>query len=98
MPGWVLTETGSESPVVFRLAPGSIRTLGRTARADFILDAALVSRLHCRLTADPSDQLIVEDLGSTNRTRVNGTRIERQILKPGDRLTVGRVEFEVVRE
>ena len=98
MPGWVLTETGSESPVVFRLAPGSIRTLGRTARADFILDAALVSRLHCRLTADPSDQLIVEDLGSTNGTRVNGTRIERQILKPGDRLTVGRVEFEVVRE
>ena len=98
MPGWVLTETDSESPVVFRLAPGSIRTLGRTARADFILDAALVSRLHCRLTADPSDQLIVEDLGSTNGTRVNGTRIERQILKPGDRLTVGRVEFEVVRE
>ena len=98
MPGWVLTETGSESPVVFRLAPGSIRTLGRTARADFILDAALVSRLHCRLTADPSDQLIVEDLGSTNGTRVNGTRIERQILRPGDRLTVGRVEFEVVRE
>ena len=98
MPGWVLTETDSESPVVFRLAPGSIRTLGRTARADFILDAALVSRLHCRLTADPSDQLIVEDLGSTNGTRVNGTRIERQILKPGDRLTVGRVEFEVVRD
>jgi pSer/pThr/pTyr-binding forkhead associated (FHA) protein len=51
---------------------GSIKTIGRTARADFIVDAALISRLHCRLTADRSDQLVVEDLGSTNGTRVNG--------------------------
>lgn len=95
MAGWIIQETGSEAPVIFRLPPGSIRTLGRTARADFILDAALVSRLHCRLTADRSDQLIVEDLGSTNGTLVNGQRVDRQILRAGDRLTVGRVEFEV---
>jgi pSer/pThr/pTyr-binding forkhead associated (FHA) protein len=94
MAGWILQTTG-ESPIIFRLPPGSIKTIGRTARADFIIDAALVSRLHCRLTADPSDQLIVEDLGSTNGTIVNGARVDRHVLRPGDTLTVGRVDFSV---
>jgi pSer/pThr/pTyr-binding forkhead associated (FHA) protein len=94
MTGWIL-QTKDDSPVVFRLPAGSVKTVGRTARADFILDAALVSRLHCRLTADKSDQLIVEDLGITNGTLVNGRRVDRQILKSGDTVTIGRVEFEV---
>jgi len=71
--------------------------VGRTARADFILDAALVSRVHCRLTADKSDQLVVEDLKSTNGTLVNGKRVERQVLKAGDVVTIGRVELEVTQ-
>ena len=94
MPGWILT-TADDPPVTLRLPAGSVKTLGRTARADFIVDAALVSRLHCRLTADRSDQLIVEDLGSTNGTLVNGKRIDRMVLRAGDRLRVGRVEFEI---
>jgi ABC transport system ATP-binding/permease protein len=96
MAGWLL-QTRDETPVIFRLPLGSIKTVGRTARADFILDAALVSRIHCRLTADKSDQLIVEDLNSTNGTLVNGKRIERYVLKPGDVVTIGRVEFEVAQ-
>jgi pSer/pThr/pTyr-binding forkhead associated (FHA) protein len=96
MAGWIL-QSVSETPMVIRLPPGSVRTLGRTAHADFILDAALVSRVHCRLTADKSDQLVVEDLRSTNGTMVNGERVERQLLKAGDRVTVGRVDFEVVQ-
>jgi pSer/pThr/pTyr-binding forkhead associated (FHA) protein len=96
MAGWIL-QSLDETPVVIRLPPGSVRTLGRTSHADFILDAALVSRLHCRLTADRSDQLVVEDLRSTNGTMVNGERIQRQLLKPGDRVTVGRMDFEVVQ-
>jgi pSer/pThr/pTyr-binding forkhead associated (FHA) protein len=84
-----------DEPVVLRLQPGSIKTVGRGARADFILEAALVSRLHCRLSADPSQQLVVEDLKSTNGTFVNGEKVDRAILKPGDRLAIGRVEFVV---
>ena len=97
MNSWVL-ESSDETPFVLRLTPGSVKTVGRTARADFILDAPLVSRVHCRLTADKSDQLIVEDLTSTNGTRVNGERVERAVLRPGDTLTVGRVEFAVRHE
>ena len=94
MAGWIL-HTGDEPRITLRVPPGSVKTIGRTARADFIVDAALISRLHCRLTADRSDQLVVEDLGSTNGTIVNGRKVDRVILRAGDRLTVGRVEFQV---
>ena len=94
MAGWILTSDG-KSPLTIRLKPGSVKTLGRTAHADFIVDAALVSRLHCRLSAEVSHQLVVEDVGSTNGTRVNGRKVTRAVLKPGDRLKVGRVEFTV---
>ena len=96
MNGWTL-QSHDDTPIIFRLPKGSIRTIGRTTRADFILDAALVSRVHCRLTADSSsDRLVVEDLGSTNGTLVNGQRVTKHAIKAGDVLTVGRVEFRVM--
>ena len=94
MTGWIL-HSGDEPPITLRLPIGSVKTIGRTARADFIVDAALISRIHCRLTADPSNQLVVEDLGSTNGTIVNGKKVRRTVLRVGDRLTVGRIEFQV---
>jgi len=97
VPGWILESAAADDadPIVLRLPAGSVKTLGRTARADFIVNAPLVSRIHCRLTADTSDQLVVEDLGSQNGTRVNGRKVDRALLKIGDTLTVGRVEFEI---
>lgn len=94
MAGWILQSKG-EPAIIYRLPPNTVKTVGRATRADFILDAALVSRVHCRLTADKSDQLVVEDLESTNGTIVNGRTVTRQVLKPGDVVTIGRVEFEV---
>jgi ABC transport system ATP-binding/permease protein len=92
--GWILTGKG-EHPAIFRLPAGAIKTIGRATRADFILDEALVSRVHCRLTADRSDQLVVEDLKSTNGTMVNGKIVTRHVLKAGDLLTIGKAEFDV---
>src|SRR3982751_4159425 len=92
---WVLrTADAAELPFTFRILPGNIKTVGRAARADFIVDAPLVSRLHCRLTAGAAD-LEGVDLESTNGTFVNGERVERALLKRGDRLGVGRVELMV---
>ena len=96
MSGWVLTSTGEE-PVIVRLAPGSTKTIGRMAQADFILDAPLVSRVHCKLTVSRNGDLEVQDTGSTNGTLVNGQRVKKAALKAGDSLTVGRVEFTVAR-
>ena len=90
---WVL-----ESPeATFRLKPGAVKTVGRAPRADFILDVALVSRLHCRLTAG-ADNLEVVDLSSTNGTFVNDKRVQKATLAAGDRLRVGRVELIVDRQ
>ena len=76
---WILqsaTDAEGES-WTFRIAPGAIKTIGRAPRADFVVDAALVSRLHCRLTA--SDNAIdVVDLDSTNGTYINNQRIETE--------------------
>ncbi len=79
---------------MFRVAPGAIKTIGRATGADFIVDAALVSRVHCRLEA-AHDRMCVIDLSSTNGTYVNDKRIERAELRSGDRLRVGRVELTV---
>lgn len=92
----VTDDSGREK--VFRIGDGSVRTLGRATGADFIVDAALVSRVHCRLTAEPAGALEVRDLDSTNGTYVNGERVDIAQLAPGDRLKVGRVELEVARE
>jgi pSer/pThr/pTyr-binding forkhead associated (FHA) protein len=95
---WILTSDDSavDPPVVIRLATDTQRTLGRANRSDFILDAALVSRVHCRLLTDARGDLTVEDLDSTNGTFVNDQRVSgRAVLSPGDRLRVGRVELSV---
>ena len=94
---WIL-KTDSEHErdgCVFRLMPGAIKTLGHATRADFILDAALVSRLHCRFTARESGELEVEDLSSTNGTYVNDVRVKRRPLSPGDLVRIGRVKLTV---
>jgi ABC transport system ATP-binding/permease protein len=92
---WVLrTAENAEFPFTFRILPGNIKTVGRAARADFIVDAPLVSRLHCRLTAGAAE-LEVIDLESTNGTFVNGARVDRALLRRGDRLGVGRVELMI---
>ena len=92
---WILkTDEAADPPCLFRILPGSIKTVGRATGADFIVDAALVSRVHCRLTAGATE-LEVVDLESTNGTFVNEERITRLTLKPGDRVRAGRVELIV---
>ena len=96
---WILrTLNDGEPEKTFRILSGGIRTIGRATGADFIVDAPLVSRVHCRLTALPDGDLEVRDLNSTNGTFVNDERIENVRLSSGDRLRVGRVELVALRD
>src|SRR4051812_32099112 len=55
-----------------------------------------ISRVHGRFYRDASGQLIVEDLGSTNGTFVNGSRIAAATtLRPGDQVRVGQTTMTV---
>ena len=96
---WILrTVTEGLPEQTFRIMPGGVRTIGRATGADFIVDAALVSRVHCRVTALPDGGLELRDLDSTNGTFVNGQRIETARLASGDRIQVGRVELVSLRD
>lgn len=67
--------------------------IGRTPECDVVLYDAGVSRKHCRIFNEGSDFLI-EDMGSSNGTKVNGAPISRkQALATGDKLTLGPVVF-----
>jgi ABC transport system ATP-binding/permease protein len=93
---WTLQSIDPEDAgLTFRLLPGTLKTMGRAPRADFVVDAALVSRVHCRFTLNQINELQLEDLGSTNGTFVNGKKVTKAVLSDGDKLTVGRVQFVV---
>ena len=94
---WILRGPDRADTLTFRLPIGAAKTVGRAPRADFIIDAGLVSRLHCRLIAS-DEQLEVEDLKSTNGTFVNGKRVSKGRLGKGDRLRIGRVELTVEQQ
>jgi ABC transport system ATP-binding/permease protein len=97
---WLLhvAAAGRDDRQVFRVRPGGVKTVGRANRADFIVRAPLVSRLHCCLSASHDGELEVRDLRSTNGTFVNDFRIQQAQLTPGDRLRVGSCELLVTRE
>lgn len=95
---WILRTTNEERERTFRMLPRTVKTMGRATGADFSLEAALVSRVHCRLTADAEGGLELRDLESTNGTFVNDARVEIARLVPGDRVRVGRVELIALRD
>ena len=96
---WILQSVEPvDLELTFRLLPGTLKTMGRAPGVDFVVDAALVSRVHCRFTLNQGHELELEDLGSTNGTFVNGTKIGKAVLRDGDKLTVGRVLFAVGTE
>jgi pSer/pThr/pTyr-binding forkhead associated (FHA) protein len=63
--------------------------IGRDRSTTLALEDDQVSRRHARVAAQ-DDLAVVEDLGSTNGTYVNGQPIEGpRVLRPGDRIRVG---------
>lgn len=62
--------------------------LGRSEKADILLEERTVSRKHAELRYDGRYWLI-EDLASTNGTQVNHTPTDRARLKDGDRISIG---------
>jgi len=94
--GWALVvEKGPRAGLTFMLGPGKI-AVGRHPESDIVLDDVTVSRQHCRLDANDLE-LQVEDLGSTNGTYVNDSRVDIARLNPGDEVMIGRFQFLVAR-
>ena len=69
-------------------------TIGQSPDAGVRLEDHWVSRQHCELNA-VKGTLVVRDLGSMLGTFVNGLNVNRALLMPGDKLTVGITSFLV---
>jgi hypothetical protein len=69
-------------------------TVGRGALCDVTLKDASVSEFHFRLTADTEDVLL-EDLGSSNGLWIGRAKVERAHLLPGARFRAGAVRMQL---
>ena len=84
------------------LVAGTPLVLGRSREADLQVRDRQVSGRHCSLTIDAAAaggpgplQVQVEDLGSTNGTFVDGQRIDRGTIAPGQTLRLGESSWRV---
>ncbi|MFG2933887.1 FtsK/SpoIIIE domain-containing protein [Streptomyces achromogenes] len=87
---------GPDAGGVHLLHGGRI-TVGRSADADVPLDDPDVSRLHCAVTVGADGRVSVADLGSTNGTSLDGTRVtDRPVRVPaGGLLRIGESALRV---
>jgi hypothetical protein len=84
----LIVRSGPNPGTVFDLTK-EVTMLGRDVTNDIPLGDAEISRQHARLTRTPGG-MVLEDLGSTNGTFVNGERLTSpRLLQPGDTLGFG---------
>lgn len=95
----------SQAPMLAQLIPldggkpvpiqRDITVVGRSRdECDLYINRNSISKLHCVIVRTDG-LLFVRDLGSTNGTKVNGQRILRGALLPGDQLAFANVKFKV---
>ena len=69
--------------------------VGRSSELDMVLVEDMVSRKHAKISAT-ADNILIQDLGSTNGTFVNGEKIKKVRLKEGDRILIGTSIIKLV--
>jgi len=74
----------------YEIGVGEI-TIGRSAACNVVAESSAVSKLHARIRRT-AEELILEDLGSSNGTFVNGERVTTTLLHNVDLVLLGGVE------
>jgi hypothetical protein len=77
--------------------PGSSAVFGRDPGCDVVLNDTKCSRRHA-IVEEREGRLIVRDTGSANGIYVNGRRVDRALLAPGDSIRLGDVQLRVLAE
>ncbi len=72
-------------------------TIGRSTKADIVLEDEKASRLHCGIRF-MDDEYHLKDLASKNGTYLNNERIETATVKPGDKVRVGDTVISVEKQ
>lgn len=71
--------------------------VGRLDSCDIPLRFPNVSKKHCRLRFEKGFWYI-EDMGSTNGVKVNGNRVQKKLLHPGDTITIAKRTYTIEYE
>src|SRR5512138_1191508 len=69
--------------------------IGRLASAHLVLDDEKVSRIHSVIEVAPDGAISIIDMGSAEGTFVNGKKVSRGVLQPGDQITLGGLRIVV---
>jgi hypothetical protein len=88
--------SGRYQGTILPLPDGADLLVGRESDLDLVLQEELVSRKHAKLTVR-GGEVTVQDLGSTNGTFVNGQKVKRSKVEPGDRILIGASLMRLVR-
>ena len=84
----MIVRTGPNPGTVFELTK-DVSLIGRDVTNDVVVGDAEISRQHSRITRTPGGY-VLEDLGSTNGTFVNGERlVAPRVMNPGDLVALG---------
>lgn len=67
--------------------------IGRKEGNDICLQDPNISRIHARIEQGEQDYTVI-DMGSTNGTFVNGRRVVKTTVKPGDNIKLGKTELK----
>ncbi len=90
----IVVEEGVRSELEF---DRPVISIGRAIDNDIRIASPAVSRRHCRIETGPEGVWII-DLESSNGTLLNGQRVKRGLLKPGDNLRVGKAVLQIEPE
>jgi serine/threonine protein kinase/Leucine-rich repeat (LRR) protein len=91
----IVTKDGTE--IMRWIVPPGEYVIGREEDCNLQIDVERVSRKHARLTVNP-DQVLIEDLGSSNGTLVNGNPVaESTRLWPNQKIQIGCATIELHR-
>jgi pSer/pThr/pTyr-binding forkhead associated (FHA) protein len=69
--------------------------IGRGRSADVVIAEPTISRAHAAIGYD-GEGFFMQDLGSTNGTRVNGKREARAALQDADELQLGKLRLQII--
>lgn len=91
-----VVQSGAEPGKTYDLVPSKKYSIGRQSANDIVVSDEQVSRRHAEVQVIPNG-ILVTDLGSSNGTFINGTRVSSpQTIGPGDTLQVGTTVLRLV--
>lgn len=76
-------------------ARGNRLTLGR-GECDIRVKSPSCSRTHAILSFIPDLGLVLQDLGSTNGTLLNGMKTTRSLIREGDTIQIGEISISIL--